>query len=124
MQEDTTLRMYAIVRPELEMSTGKCSAQCGHAFIGTHIDCQLRDPERIQQYDNGTKVVLQAPLHKILSIYEHCQLTNISSYLVEDSGHICKHFDGLPIITALGVGPLTRAEAQFLSSLPCVGDAS
>lgn len=41
---DDTLRMYAIIRADLNMSSGKLAAQCGHAFLNAYLQCLEKDP--------------------------------------------------------------------------------
>lgn len=35
--EDKTLRLYAIIRGDLEMTNGKATAQAGHAYLGAFL---------------------------------------------------------------------------------------
>jgi peptidyl-tRNA hydrolase len=123
-QEDKILRMYAIARNDLNMSPGKMAAQTGHAFLDTYVKAFQRDPDRCKLYNSdshGTKVVLQANLLEIFTIYEHALSNGLSVALIVDSGHILPpHFTGAPIVTALGIGPVYRHETSFLSSYSLV----
>lgn len=119
-----TLRLYAIVCSDLDMSRGKLAAQAGHAFLGAGLECQKSDPQRMKQYLEdfpGTKIVLDASLPDILDIWNKAQKKGIPCSLTIDSGHVMlPHFTGKPIITALGLGPLTKKEAEFIKHLPLV----
>lgn len=119
-----TQRLYAIVCKDLEMPTGKLAAQAGHAFLGAGLECQKKDPERMKKYladYPGTKIVLEATLPEILDLWTKAQKKDIPCSLIVDSGHILlPHFTGKPIITALGIGPLTKKEAEFLKHLQLV----
>jgi peptidyl-tRNA hydrolase len=112
--------MYAIVRNDLEMSPGKLAAQTGHAFLDTFDQCRKEYPDRAEQYHNGchgTKVVLGAKsLDQILSTYELVRSVGIPCTLITDSGHVMPpHFDGEPVVTALGIGPALREEIRHIT---------
>jgi PTH2 family peptidyl-tRNA hydrolase len=99
------------------MPPGKLAAQAGHAFVGTIELCRKIDPGRLDEYNNGTKVTIGANnLSILLQVYNKCREENIPCYLVEDAHHILPpHFDGNPIITALGIGPVTRQEIHHIT---------
>jgi peptidyl-tRNA hydrolase len=89
------------------MSCGKIASQVGHAFV----ECsRLADPSIYSEYrydSFGTKVVLVAPnLQALLKAYQDAQALGLTCFLVEDSGP--NVFDGIPTITALGIGPCYR----------------
>jgi PTH2 family peptidyl-tRNA hydrolase len=110
--------MYAIVRGDLFMPAGKAAAQCGHAFVDSLVSAP---PDIVSQYraeGHGTKIVLLAPdepaLHRA---YRDACDAGIPCSLVTDSGHVLPpHFDGSPIVTALGLGPVPRELARFITS--------
>lgn len=112
--------MYAIIRDDLQMTAGKMASQAGHAFLDTFQQCLQDDPERAHMYSqdgHGTKVVLSIRDDKrITELYNSIQELNIPCTLIIDSGHIMPpHFDGNPIITALGIGPARRDEIHHLT---------
>lgn len=112
--------MYAIVREDLQMSPGKMAAQTGHAFLDTYDQCRKEYPDRAIEYQSGrhgTKVVLSAKNEfHLLSIYENVKSSGIPCVLIIDENHIMPpHFDGSPIITALGIGPCTRKEIHHIT---------
>ena len=112
------LRMYAIARNDLEMTSGKLASQTGHAFLGAHrrASSELQD-----QYNNGTKITLSGTLDDIENARKYCEEHNIPHYLMIDEHHIMlPHFTGKPIITALGIGPITKADSTFLKHLSLV----
>lgn len=119
-----TYRLYAIACKDLDMPKGKLSAQTGHAFLGAGLECQEQDPERMKKYladFPGTKIVLEASLPEMIEIWQKAQKKGIPSSLIIDSGHVMPpYFHGQPIITALGLGPLTKREAEFIKHLPLV----
>lgn len=112
------------------MPAGKLSAQTGHAFTDTL--CKALDkPETANLFwdyrrgNAGSKVTLvaknEAALHRILA---DAEAAGIPSALVTDEGHILlPHFTGEKIITAVGVGPCTKAQARpFLKKYQVVRD--
>lgn len=101
------------------MSPGKMAAQAGHAFLDAYRVCQEDDPERAEKYcsvGHGTKVVLQG--ENEFSVWEAawaCKDAKIPFAEVYDSGHVMPpHFDGSRIMTAVGIGPATRAEVHAI----------
>lgn len=98
------------------MPPGKLAAQAGHAFTGAYLRAIERDPSIRSRYEiddgPGTKVCLKASNEwKLRTIMHKIEHLGLPCYLVIDSGHIMPpHFTGEPIITALGIGPCTRAE--------------
>lgn len=100
------------------MNSGKLSAQTGHAYTDTLEVARQMNPELVAQYRNedtgGSKVTLAAKKENDL-IKAYIQLKNmgIPCAVVVDRNHIHPpHFDGSPIITALGVGPCTQADSK------------
>lgn len=112
--------MYVITRGDLHMSGGKLASQAGHAF--KMLTKQLHDDtELFNNYfadgDIGTNVVLRAKnLNQILLAHDKALAAGIPCSLISDQGHIMPpHFDGKPIITALGIGPATRDDIQHIT---------
>lgn len=118
-QIDPTLRLYAIVRSDLDMSKGKLAAQAGHAYLNSYLKCLEADPQIAKEYQRdgiGTKVCLKAPFNKLQTAYEIAIEEGLPCDLIIDSGHIMPpHFDGSPIITALGIGPILRKDIQHIT---------
>ena len=108
--------MYAIIRSDLAMTTGKLASQAGHAFVDTADDCRNIDPTRYAAY-TGTKVVVGARNEEqLLRAYEQAQQAGLPCALIIDSGHIMPpHFTGDPIVTALGIGPARRDEVHAIT---------
>lgn len=102
------------------MSSGKLAAQAGHAFLDAFHVASRDRPEIATEYHNGrhgTKVVLGAPnLTTLMRVYEQAQLARLPCALITDSGHVFPpHFDGSPVITALGIGPVLREEIHSIT---------
>ena len=109
------------------MPAGKLAAQAGHAYTDSVLDCLDKFPELVQRYrdgDNaGSKATLQAKNEfALLKAYKACKDAGLPCALVVDQNHIMPpHFDGSPIVTALGIGPISRAEAKpFVKKFKCV----
>lgn len=103
------------------MPAGKLAAQAGHAYLESFFACQNMRPETAEAYRNdppGTKITLAAPsLEKLLDAYEQCKNKGIPCALITDEHHILPpHFDGKPIITALGIGPTLREESGSITN--------
>lgn len=97
------------------MPPGKLAAQAGHAFLQAFEQAQRITPDIAKQYQSdppGTKVVLVSnTLQQLLEAQDKCIASNIPHALIIDSHHILPpHFDGSPIVTAIGIGPCTRGE--------------
>lgn len=102
------------------MSPGKLSAQAGHAFLDSYFETARINPQKAEEYrsdGHGTKVTLKAPTEDALLVAsELCEYEGIPHKLIIDSGHIMlPHFDGTPIITALGIGPCCKDEIQKIT---------
>lgn len=114
------LNLYAIYRADLEMPPGKLSAQCGHAYTNALEIAEARDPGVTGRYKgtgNGTKICMYAKnLGQLLRAYREAQAANIPCSLIIDRGHVLKpHFDGSPLITALGIGPVYKDEVEHIT---------
>lgn len=101
------------------MPAGKLTAQAGHAFLDSFFAAAAADPARAAAYRlaaPGTKVVLAAP--DLSALEEAAALAaalSLPHALITDSGHILPpHFNGGPVVTALGLGPATREEVRPL----------
>jgi PTH2 family peptidyl-tRNA hydrolase len=100
------------------MSPGKIASQAGHAYLGAAVQA---DPGLLAEYHQdfpaspGTKVCLQAKnLEQIMRAVEAAKQAGIPHFLVVDSG--CENFfSGTPTVTALGLGPATKAEVNHIT---------
>lgn len=72
--------------------------------------------QEYQQDGIGTKVCLKAPFNKLQTAYEIAIEEGLPCDLIIDSGHIMPpHFNGDPIITALGIGPILRKDIKHIT---------
>ena len=111
------LNMYALARRDLEMSPGKLASQIGHAFHLGYKNALEQRPLITANYEGtgcGTKICMYAKnLTQLIRAYRDCQRLGLPCVLIIDRGHVLPpHFDGQPIITALGIGPVYRDEAH------------
>ena len=107
-----------MVRTDLGMDTGKIASQAGHAYLGAFLQASSdTQNEYHKEYPEhpGTKVCLKCPsLEHLLITEEKAKELGIPCFKVTDSG--CKNFfDGQPIITALGLGPATKAQIHQIT---------
>lgn len=106
------------MRTDLGMDAGKIASQAGHAYLGAFINAS---PSIQSEYHSelpespGTKVCLACKhLHHLLRAEEEAKALGIPVFRVVDSG--CQNFfDGKPIITALGLGPATKAQIKHIT---------
>ncbi len=103
------------------MEAGKIVSQCGHAYVGAIIQSQIQNPDIVKEYHKdfpsspGTKVCLKVKsLEKLLQAEEQAKTSNIPYFRVVDSG-CANFFNGEPTVTALGIGPATKAQIQHIT---------
>jgi peptidyl-tRNA hydrolase len=112
--------MYAVVRLDLEMPPGKLSAQAGHAYTASLFECIDQNSDHARRYrqghNGGSKVTLFCRNEReIRELEVRCKAAGVPHALFTDEGHVLlPHFDGSPVVTALGIGPLRRADAKPL----------
>ena len=101
------------------MTNGKCAAQAGHAYVNSLLQSLKNNPDILKEYQVdglGTKVCLVARNEAEIQLaYHQAKEAGIPCSLIIDSGHIMPpFFDGNPIVTALGIGPCTRDQIEFI----------
>ena len=102
------------------MTPGKASAQAGHAYVNSLLEALKQNPDIVQEYQQdglGTKICLVSKNLKDLIFANHlAKEAGLPNSLIVDSGHVMPpHFDGNTIITALGIGPCTRADVGHIT---------
>ncbi|AOG03486.1 aminoacyl-tRNA hydrolase [Bosea sp. RAC05] len=103
------------------MPAGKMSSQAGHAYTDALWNAFDQDPDLALRYRRdgvgGSKVTLKAKNEAaILRAQRECEEAGIPHALIIDRDHILPpHFTGQPIVTAIGIGPSTRAEARHIT---------
>lgn len=95
------------------MTAGKAASQAGHAFLDSFLTAPS---EFTKAYlaDGGTKIVLSCPDEQSLcDLYYKARMAKIPCAMVVESEHIMPpSFDGSPVVTAIGIGPVDRAAAR------------
>jgi PTH2 family peptidyl-tRNA hydrolase len=113
------LRLYAIVREDLDMKKGKIAAQAGHAYVEAAMDCFQNDLLRWNDYrfNHGIKICLKSDSEDTLYyIKDLLAERNIPAFIINDLGYT--HFEGRETITALGFGPIRQSELpEFVKTL-------
>lgn len=103
------------------MPIGKLSAQAGHAYDYALRIASKENPENYQNYFNddlgGSKITLKAKNEsQIIKAYNQALESGIPASIVVDRNHILPpHFDGKPIITALGIGPCSKTQVRHIT---------
>lgn len=99
------------------MSAGKCASQAGHAYLGAFLEADDNRRREYHQDGIGTKVCLRiSSLEKLQRLFGLAQARGVPCVLIEDAGrNTC--FNGVPTITAVGIGPITKAELPELRRL-------
>lgn len=108
------------MRGDLNMPSGKLTAQAGHAYLNAYIEASRIRPEIAAAYQAtglGTKVCLVASSEfRLLRAYEEARQAGLPCALIIDQHHVYPpHFDGSPIITALGIGPARKDEVRSIT---------
>jgi len=98
------------------MTAGKAASQVGHAFLDSYIKAP---PDIIAAYlaDGGTKIVLTVPDEKSLcDAYYEARMAGLPCAMVVESEHVMPpSFDGSPVVTAVGIGPVAKADARAIT---------
>lgn len=110
------------------MSEGKANAQAGHAYVDALLN-SLNHPDESTRalaaaYASlrpGTKICLDGgSIDDFGRLSAALKARGIPHVTITDSGHVePPHFDGSPVVTAIGIGPLNRKQApKILKRLP------
>jgi peptidyl-tRNA hydrolase len=97
------------------MTPGKAASQAGHAFLDSFLTAP---PDLARAYldDGGTKIVLSIPdERRLCDLYYQARMAKLPCAMVVESNHVMPPvFDGSPIVTAIGIGPIAREQAKPL----------
>lgn len=108
------LRLYVLVRQDIEMPLGKLLAQVGHAFLGAFENCTDTELKKTYLGENPNNVVDtgQAKISKkaknlaaLERAQAECTALGIPTALIKDSG---RTVFSEPTVTCLGIGPVAR----------------
>ncbi len=98
------LRLYCLMRRDLEIPTGKMLAQAGHAFVSALE--QAADREAVKTYFTNAqpKIVLAAKnLNVIERAARECRELGLNHFVVVDAG---RTVFPEPTVTCMGIGPV------------------
>lgn len=97
------------------------AAQACHASKNCAILASHHNPDLLRLYQGpaflGTQVILKAKNQFALErAYREAKQADLITSLVIDEHHVLlPWFDGSPIMTALGIGPCTKEQAEFIT---------
>lgn len=99
------------------MRDGKPMAQAGHAFLDAWFHAHLTHHADIAQayaaLRPGTKITLACTLATLERAESRLLSAGLPCVRIYDREHIHPpDFDGTPVLTALGAGPLTRVQGR------------
>lgn len=98
------LRLYCLLRGDLEMPEGKAHAQTGHAWVST-LYAAPREQVDAYMAASQPKIVLRAKNQAMIErAAAECRSLGLPHYVVCDAG---RTFFAQPTITCLGIGPVT-----------------
>ena len=103
------------------MPAGKLSAQAGHAYDDVLYLASKQTPHLRENYrcrhKGGSKVTLQAKnLNQLIKAYNDALQSGLNAVVIVDQHHIMPpHFNGDPIITAIGIGPCTQSQVRHIT---------
>jgi|TARA_Y100001936_G_C16074287_1_gene672905 PTH2 family peptidyl-tRNA hydrolase len=122
LNKDEHLYCFAIIRRDLNMETGKLSAQAGHAYTDVIALAEQHQPQRVRDYRNahkgGSKVTLKARNeNQLIRALNEAREAGIPAIPIVDANHVIPNskFDGSPIITAIGIGPCRQDEVRHIT---------
>lgn len=110
------------------MSEGKANAQAGHAYVDALLNSLHHSDEEFRtqaaayaSLRPGTKICLDGgSIDDFGRLSAALSARGIPHVTITDSGHIePPDFDGSPVVTAIGIGPIHRKQApKILKRLP------
>lgn len=95
------------------MTTGKIASQASHAALNSFLAASVEVQEEYQGSGGiGTKVCLEANIGKMVEAYNLATQAGLPCALITDSGSGSGFSE--PTVTAVGIGPVTKAQVPFL----------
>lgn len=97
------------------MSAGKVASQAGHAYLGAYLKSTKEIQEEYHSDGIGTKVCLVCPnMAKLAEAHALAIQNNLPCVMIEDTGDSVHCFNGVPTVTAVGIGPITKDQLPIL----------
>lgn len=118
------LKIYGLYPTALEMTPEKLATQLGHAYVNAWDVARAARPEleteRLYKgpgYGNGTKVAMYCKNENQLKrAYREALALGLPCSLVIDTRDVqLPHFTGAPVITAVGIGPVTEDQVRSIT---------
>ena len=109
-ESESELRMYLVVRDDLNLPLGKAMGQAGHAFATALINLYKKCPEKVNQYYqcNQPKIIVKCKNETaLLRTEQECINLKLNYFLVIDAA---KTIFTEPTKTCIAIGPCTRKE--------------
>lgn len=108
--------MYALLRRDLQMPHGKAASQAGHAFLDSFLQAPT-DNQKAYLAEGGTKIVLSVGDERALcDLFHQVKMAGVPCAMVIEQNHVLPpHFDGSPVATAVGIGPVERSKIRQLT---------
>lgn len=105
------LRIYLVVRTDLDMPKGKLAVQSMHGALGLFKECITKEQQLMTRYMVSRfeyKVSLKAKnLAALMRAQRECKDAGIPTFTVEDAGFTV--FEE-PTTTAVAVGPVKKSD--------------
>lgn len=99
------------------MGPGKLASQAGHAYLGAFLQANEQRQSEYHRDGIGTKVCLEVPdLMALQRAYDQACDAGLPAVIITDTGRNTT-FNGVPTVSAVGIGPVNRDEVPFLKRL-------
>ena len=116
--ETSELRLYCLMRMDLEIPLGKMLAQAGHAFVSTLYCAMSINNKAVDHYMQNAqpKITLKAKnLNVLIRAKKECDNLGLPNYLVTDAG---RTVFSEPTVTCLGIGPVMKSQlSKYIQGL-------
>ena len=97
------MKQCIIVRKDLKMEPGKTASQVSHASVEAAFNSDRKNVEK-WRHEGMTKIILKVySKEELIKLKEKAEKIGMVAVLITDAGHTA--FNGVPTITALGIGP-------------------
>jgi PTH2 family peptidyl-tRNA hydrolase len=116
-KDDTEIRLYCIMRDDIDIPIGKMLAQAGHAFVSVLEAANETNRAVVVDYfaNAQPKIALRGNLNAVKRAAGECRQAGIPHYVVTDAGRTV-----FPeaTVTCIGIGPVDRASLpKFVARL-------
>lgn len=109
---DPDLRLVAVFRADLMMPPGKLAVQAGHAYLATYRNAPAALRAAYDPYAQPKIALIAADERALRAMNISAASLGVSHALITDAG---RTVFPEPTVTALGLGPLTRAQSDAVT---------